>query len=138
MIEQILGAPDGEGRYHDGAAARRRPADDIGDLVGGIFAAMPAVAVSRFEHNIIGILQPRGRFHDWAVRAANVAGEQDRCAAVEGQVDERGAEDMASTRERHGHIVPKGVRDAERDRCELRERRARLRLGVEREGRFVA
>ena len=81
-IHQVLGPPDRESRNHHHAAARRRAVDDLAQLDQGIAGLVQAIAVGRFHHQIVGTGNTRRCSQNQIVRAADVAGEKDRPAAV--------------------------------------------------------
>src|SRR3546814_19718498 len=99
MVEQRLGPTDGEGGDQNGSTTRDRPLDDAAKRFGRVGRVMDAVAVGRFDDDVI-----RFRYGLWVgqhriVEATKVAGENDT-PSVPCDLGSRGAEDMTRMSER--------------------------------------
>ena len=97
---------------------------------------VPAVAVGRFDQQIVGALDRYRIDHDGVVVSAEVAGEDGRDAGPV-ELDRGGAEDMAGPAEPHVAARRQIPLLIERDRRQMLERRARILECVERQRRLV-
>jgi hypothetical protein len=128
----VLGAPDGERRDEDLAAAAGDGADDLGELLLLILLRrVDAVAVGAFEDHRVGAREQLGALQDRERRAAEVAGEDDPFPFGL-ELDERRAEHVAGVVE-GGLEVRCGLEDlVVGDGLEERGGRAGVVHGVER------
>ncbi len=97
---------------------------------------MQAIAVSRFDYEIVGVIE-RGRVaHDRIVRATEVAGEHDR-AAVRAQRNERRAEDVAGWRQLKLDPAAEIDRDSEVHRLQRVQSLIGIGARIQRQRRMV-
>ena len=91
---EALRASNRECRNHDSAAAAHRPGNDFGQRGLRIDAIVLAVAIGRFNDEIIRRGDWRGVVKDRIVVTSEIAGKHDR-HAFGFQLDRRGAQNMA-------------------------------------------
>src|SRR5690606_8122115 len=108
LVDDLLGATDGERRYHHVAAAFVQGPFDDGDQ--GVLnpgqVRMQAVAIGGFEHQQVGFRYRHRIAHDRPARLSQVATEHhfDRASLVgDPGFDDRGTDDVAGVAEAAAH-----------------------------------
>ena len=81
MIEERLGAADGESRDDHGTAPTDCPIDDVLQRCFGVCLRMNSVAVGRLHHEVIRVRDGLGIHHGLVAVAAEVARKYDGRAA---------------------------------------------------------
>ena len=105
-VDQLLGALDGEGGDDDLAAPRLGLVDELGQLPRGhADRLVQAVAVGRFQHQVIHGRHDLGVADDRQARAAQVAAEADAQAARQGEMHHGRAQDVAGVEKLGRHAV---------------------------------
>ena len=103
VVDQLLGAADGEGGHHQGAPPVHRGPDDALDLIGNRRGVVPPVAVGRLDEDVVGLVDRLRIEEDRRRVAADVSREDEAPgsrARLELEVDRGRAEDVPGAPER--------------------------------------
>ena len=101
LVEELLGAFDGEGGDDDAGAAAADAVDDFADVVGGVGGVLVfAAAVGGLHDHVVDVFAAFGGVEEVVAGAADIAGEQEAEVIFAGEVidveDDLGrAEDVA-------------------------------------------
>ena len=137
QVDDVLRATDGERRDHDVAASHGQClGHDLGEFVERLgHRAVEAVAVRRFHHEHVGLLDEFRIAHQRMAGLPEIAGEHDAPRAaplVDGDLDDRRPEDVPGVDEPRAHVRMRRDRVAVLDGAQSLERRHRLHDRVER------
>ena len=94
MKEEGLGPANSERRDHDRSATAYRFADDFRQSHFGIASFVSAIAVGRFDKQIVGLINRDRVDHDWVIISAKITRE-DRACASPVELNRGGTEDVA-------------------------------------------
>jgi len=98
IVEKLLRAANGEGRYDECPAALHSTFRDHAQRLGRIIRRVNPVAIGRFDHDVVGLTTRDRVWKQRILVAPDIAGE-DQAAATPLNHGMRGAQDMAGMAE---------------------------------------